>query len=962
MLSWPDESSDGPTVNFATCRPTSSISTTEAIEEVSTASESESESTQDGMSDDSDMEDKQCRRVPPPIFFGTPSQAEHDKMQLYASHARTRKLLRKDSLELTRRKSVGSDRGRSSMEGTTQGVEERPKQRVASLAELGAIASDENDISALALSDGERSCNEERESIQGDDSDNDGVDSDSDTGDESSCADSSDDGGGRAGDRTIRVQDALQGLQQDTHEEQPPSTPTKQIMRPYISRPSLAPSDADSSPGIALALHPSSAHRPSPFFRPSPASSSKSRHLASPSSENAPPLDSLQLNAGLLELEKEGQSSQSNRPRKSILQESPSKVNQAVPPSKSTHASSPTKVVVRQTLSAWAHAKLKTPQSPEKREWEKLQAEAVSPSRPSNASSSVASSVKEGAIKSATTGAAAAVQSYQWVDVSTSVAIKAPLTSNTSGKPGQDHIVQPPSRLARPVPASRLPKPVQRPTFTAAATPSGTAAKRMVVPNGAPTFRRIAATSSSSTLRPAAVRGTFQVFAGPTSAPRARLTSSMPLRAPSKQLQLSDRSPAVRLTASHSSSPAKAAPSPSMQRLNQSSPPFKRVGAASAPVVVRDARLFAAPRRLPEASSEHSSSSSSSSSSPATMTTPLPSTLGPPSPASMPMQASTGVGAARRVIISRDHVQPNDESRHRVTQRAERLHDEKRGLRIKEITMGRTLAHEKNAFNEDQDFVPLTARKTDLTASAAPQRSHIQEGRTECSRSSRRKYEKQSTAKSSKQSKSSSVFLSSSSSDRMREKVPLSKTELSRLTTLHTQRNEQFVSQLETVVVRKIGELRPSSPSSKIRKTVGSASAGVGAMTAGAAREARKQRANRRTPDAFEKEKEEKALSLHDQNHRHLIGAGEDESYITPPRRSTIQSHRVRWHKSLFHGPNEAKSDGISSATQIKGCLKNKDDPLDSSGNALEATQPWSPRLTKNKVTIYKLVYDDDEQ
>lgn len=128
------------------------------------------------------------------------------------------------------------------------------------------------------------------------------------------------------------------------------------------------------------------------------------------------------------------------------------------------------------------------------------------------------------------------------------------------------------------------------------------------------------------------------------------------------------------------------------------------------------------------------------------------------------------------------------------------------------------------------------------------------------SRQPRRVQEKQSVVKSRKPTPPSSLFPSSASlTPNVGSTLPLSKTELSRLTSLHTRRNETFESQLETVVVRKRGENRPASPSSKIRRTVGNAG-GVGKvpLTKEAAKEARERRARKRTPEIEEGGEEER--------------------------------------------------------------------------------------------------------
>lgn len=232
-------------------------------------------------------------------------------------------------------------------------------------------------------------------------------------------------------------------------------------------------------------------------------------------------------------------------------------------------------------------------------------------------------------------------------------------------------------------------------------------------------------------------------------------------------------------------------------------------------------------------------------------------------------------------------------------------------------------------------------------------------------RPTRKKQEKTSIGKVRKMTPSSSIFPSSKfvSDDAA---LPLSRVDLSRLTSLHTRRNEIFTSQLEIVIVRKKGESRPASPSSKIRKIVTDTTRiGGQSMTKGAAKENRERHAKRRT---FKEGEVEEYSDDHDQE-RHMLGAGDDELFTSPTRICNQDSRRIRWHKSLFRGPSdvnrvsvETKSNDMSrSRVPLKSCLCKKAFDLDNLGNIILTNQALSPRLTKNKVTIYKVIYDDDE-
>lgn len=917
------------------CATLSSTPNMEANDDVSTASESELDSMQDSDVDDSEDDDryskKRHRRTPPPIFFGTPNRAEHE---VYVTQARSRRLQRRDSLELTRRKSGGMDRS-SRQEGP--------------YPTLNALQAAEDDISAFVLSDAlcEPTIDiEERIEAKGMIAENGGdIRTDSDAEEEpTSEENSSDDESNFGGDRTIQLPTA--SLQ--VYEQDPPSTPTKQILRPYLSRPSLAISEADSSPGIALAQHLSSAGRPSPFSRPSPASGSRSQTHRSPLASIASPLNQLPEFKAAKELvfdDKELSRSDSVSSKKNVLKESPSRINRAVSPSKPTQ-SSPTKVVVRQTLSAWAHAKLKTPQSPEKKEWDQKHAVLASPTRVPLEPSSVIDKKEMPAVSLMNTAA----QIDQQVGASASRTEHQSKGKENLGKTQQSN--GPSSRIARPVLASRLPRPVQR--LPSANTSSGTAPKRVVVKDAAPTYGRIIEGSSSSN-NLSNLKALSQAMVSrptPRSAPFSQ--SSVPFRPhPTTSSRPLGHKSAFR---SSSSSPIKT--NLMQQRSTQVSSPIKRA-ASSSTTIVRDARLIAAPRRLPQEPSERPSSALSSSSSHAIAPSPLPSATRAFSGNGTPVQMSAGVGGARRVAISREIAAPIAElPRVKVLHKVERLHsDESRGIRIKEIMMGRSPAPEKTHSSDGSD-APLSNLSAGGVESVIPllQKSKEHESKMkplDAPRSSKRQHGKQSSLRAGKPARSPSVF-SSSLSGQMAGEMSLSKTELSRLTSLHTQRNEQFISQLETIVIRKKGELRPCSPSSKIRKSIADDS--LGNKKGKADKEARKQRARKRTPDAFEEDLES---SITD-DQKHPLGAGEDSIFISPPKSS---KRRVRWHRSLLCGPNNASlSLEVKSAPIAKGCLRDQSVKLDYLGNVLEANQPWSPRLTRNKVTIYKLIYDDDEQ
>ena len=150
------------------------------------------------------------------------------------------------------------------------------------------------------------------------------------------------------------------------------------------------------------------------------------------------------------------------------------------------------------------------------------------------------------------------------------------------------------------------------------------------------------------------------------------------------------------------------------------------------------------------------------------------------------------------------------------------------------------------------------------------------------------------------------------------------------------------------------------------------------------AKRARADRAKKRAAGEGEDEEEEenaanmsaaKALALG----QHRLGAGEADVYATPPK-LRAGAKGVRWHKALYAGPSEAPREQIAQgggdydeviarrgAHRLRGAgpprLVARDYGLDRHGNvrmALEA--PPSPRWTRVKVTIRKIIYEDDDE
>lgn len=154
---------------------------------------------------------------------------------------------------------------------------------------------------------------------------------------------------------------------------------------------------------------------------------------------------------------------------------------------------------------------------------------------------------------------------------------------------------------------------------------------------------------------------------------------------------------------------------------------------------------------------------------------------------------------------------------------------------------------------------------------------------------------------------------------------PLSSAEISKLTARHTRRNEVYLAKLDVRPVYLEGK-RPPSPSSKIRRSESSDEK----------KKARSQRAKKRNGlsdeessssdvdeseedgesggDATDDDESKSLIGMTEFFNRHTKGAGEDERFETPTKLKSGNRKGVRWHKSLFTGPNEAPSDSTAQA------------------------------------------------
>lgn len=887
-----DSSSDCTTISsISLCSPSSTL-TTDADQDQPSASD-------EGDSSTGVKRRRRRRLAPPPIFFGTPSAAGHERQAKYETKMRTRRLLRRDSLELARRKSTSAEVIKAAPGGredcdTAVAVQDAASPPAASQeAPLVSPSHCFPDEGATKRSPDRASSNYESES--------------SDTSEGSYSEGMSIQA---ACDRTIRLSDecavvrvcsdGTSSAAESSSQAQAPSTPTKQGPWPVLARPSPAFSDADSSPGVALGVH-STPARPSPLSQLSPAMHGETAYVQSPFAHS--PLKTDGAEGMTRGHQYQPDSSRSAR----VLRENAGKANQSTSPAQTPFQSSPNKaVVVRQTLSAWAHARLKTPQSPEKREWDMMRSEATSPVR-------AAQSVRR-------PGSVNVGQSVRSSDQMSCA--PRPLVGTGASSPRKD-AARLPSRIARPVPVSRLPRP-------AAVGPSESTAKRIATTAAAEPLRRLAGSAS---------------HAGPSAAPHRAVASigrpAMRVSGPFRSSGIGGVKAAARAgMAGNLHSPAKEERvRPGQRSLGPSSSPLKRsTTAKEAPPIVRDARLIAAPKRRAEQVAPAPASS------PVKTATP---TVLPVIPAAQPA-SSGGVGAARRVAVDGS-----------VSGQASVRHQSK-GLHSKDVLLNsRASAAEEECASPQRESLTGPLRRYQVgqeqEQAIVPAKFASLELQRDV-RQPRREEEKRSKVKTRKPTPSSFLFPSS-------PRLSLSKAELSRLTSLHTRRNETFVSQLETVVLRKRGETRPVSPSSKIRRSSGD---GEQRQTKEAAREARERRARKRTPEVGN----DGGDKVENEPGGHRLGAGEEVTYVSPPRNRT-QAKSVRWHRALFCGPSDERPSTAEAAPAttpadarslpMRSCLAGKSVALDRLGNVAHASHAFSPQLAKNKVIVYKLVYDDDE-
>lgn len=1023
---------------------------------------------------------KPKNRAPPPIFFGTPSKAEHDRRHKYQARLRTRRLLRKDSIELTRRKSGGWEGHETITDRTVQGTEQdssasdeeveaeensrsgdlqdeadevsnidrfhdnRKKdggvptldldeeQNMASLEVLEDEEERSSDDQRGAFSEGVRKegeavvddCKVKEDAVgnvpftlaDGNRNKETFVEKQMNSStaeasfmpssqyvsnsiaetpeDDPDATEEADWFGIKSGSRKLSISQRLS----------PPSLPSTPTRQKDVNssldknRISLAPSEADSSPGIALAPYPFSS-------RPSPMTYAASRGKVSPF-VNSPALSYLSMFSPQVDRENVGHVSQHPSASRSgpVLRESPRKSNAA------NTLYSPTKVEVRSKLAAWADAKVKTPQSPEKMEFDAMRLSSI---QPESFSPTIKPSVSHA--------------TYDLLDIAAQIPL--PLSPEKIQKASASSLAKsaqisdrtPSQTLQRTSPirsdvslrTSRLPVPaiskLPRPFKLSVAKSHGQSQQKLGT--GLEQSQGLTQKTSINGERGSAKRS----LASHTSSV-GRSYPSIGHNESKTPRNIDTSINGKRLLSNHSS-----------HSTSSSSSPVKRAVKSNAPIV-RDARLIAGRNAKPSSSNVKEAIDNLVTEEKEDATKPP----DDPKIAAMNVSKAGSVGGARRVMRGatatleggkegQDKRADNSNVRAATSDDAVKTNYKRRlGMREAAPIAQSTTTKEKNptqarSMRRINDII----RKVDSSLSSPSRqlenavvlenvsrqivkdeqpvddkqdhRAAMGEGQLDQESTTRLGAKSSSSSSPSKSTslpfKAATLMLSSTAKSTSAPRpIPISSMELSRLTSLHTRCNEIGVAQLELVIIRKQGELRPASPSSKFRKNAETSSS-ASTLTESQrktreaqSKQARKDRAAQRaerlsgsnTFDSFGcMEQEEESIP---QTHR--LAAGEEEIYSTPPRRISLKK-AVRWHKALFAGPSDDLSNrnktrstdptsfhGVNLPKPIKSCLANSGQAtsLDRFGNVPQAGKPLdSQQVKRKKIIITKIVYDDDE-
>jgi hypothetical protein len=660
-----------------------------------------------------------------------------------------------------------------------------------------------------------------------------------------------------------------------------------------------------------------------------------------------------------------------------VLQDSPRKTNAAI------LSLSPLKMDLRQKMAAWAENKVKTPQSPEKKEWERM-LESIGPSAGS-LSPSVANSAQRLAVyelartvplpHSPEKKEERFINAHRQAEHTLQAQHRAgPLVSSLKANNEREEQVPPPSQ-------TRLPRPMK---VLPASRPGAASAIR--------------APNSSAHLSKAQVpvKRTFS----------SQLSSVNRLSTAKAQPTTFHRSlPSTSSSSTTSSSPGL----PSVRRTkavaNTSSSPTKLVKAV--PTIVRDARLIASRRQDGETAVVSTMKANNGDLQPSSEALQV-DKLHEPATVSIavrvPIAPSAGVGGARRVALASTtqkpmHVQTREQGRsislrasqdevgksgtgkampvrtmRRVNDYAQHPSIPEKAMVVEEkkpLSMAKTVAS-RDVFRA----VPVVPLQRSLHTQqpvgvvSPPQEPAESQAEEDVLDAGRGLGDVQRTTSSAAHANTTRI-------------LPLSSAELSKLTSLHTQCNEASVVQIRLVVIRKHGEVRPASPSSKFRKA--SLVASSNSKSERLAREAQDrgnraaQRSARFSGESNSDSEDDKMNADADDSQDlmpgafrraavHRRGAGDDEPYTSPIRRVSLKK-AVRWHRALFeHGQKTLRDTQLRSSSEAvkprHSCLREscRALSLDRFGNVAKAGKPLKSTNVKQQVVrVARIVYDDDD-
>lgn len=794
------------------------------------------------------------------IFFGTPCKEEHERRAKYQAKMRTRRILRKDSIELARRKSAGnsSASSRSSLPHM-----ERENNQTSQYADNAGRADSDNIGDHTFRSPSRHREEDVRDSSLDDDKA--GLQSlflvSSRMVDDPDATEDAD-WFGISSSEPVHPTSAASFL---------PSTPTRQEgsdQRSSTLYPAQqTPSEADSSPGMAL-MQRSVRHEPSPL--------STAHTLLHQSPISHSPLTG-QRNSFYSSIEAHDKenigsmSASTSKAKKHILQDSAQKLNVAQSP----WQMSPSKAQVRRKLAAWADAKLQTPKSPAKQDGDSLMRwHTRSPSQDEKPAHTDAPSTLQLAASLPLPASPEKPSEGEPIHAAEYVGVRAQREDRKQSLAAERSLEQ--KRASKlPVSASRLPRPFK--AVHTGTTALEKAERSSVTSLSSPRAKEVRAWGAGPKKEQAgaplagANKGLNIVNA--IQRPQKK-TLEVPFNDLARATQSAQPKKVIIRSAKDLSSSTDSGRIPDVDTPSSAASETKRH-------LVRDARLISVRREPDSAADREPVAVHGADDIRCGVTTDS-------SPEKSSASPSIGVGGARRVPVATALQNRGKHSSHMHVENAPTTADQtQRKVALRSRAHLAALPRERSSartkpMRKIGDYVGANRGVNELNSDTPSEagvesvsRSH-KVSKTE-SHSKHTIGTKRDVASGTRQKDVSSPIL------------PLSSAELSKLTSLHTRINETSCADKDVVVVRMEGQTRPPSPSSKFRKAQKS-SASLRAAARAAAADA--------TPDHEEGSKIQ-AMSTH------VRGAGEEEPYASPVRRITLKK-TVRWHKALFAGPSDA--------------------------------------------------------